>query len=65
MRKYLICYWTERNDEATDLETFVDADNIMEALEKFIASTVFKSIDSISLIVNPNYTPDFNYETRM
>ena len=65
MRKYLICYWAERNDEATDLEKFVDADNIMEALEKFTANNVFKSIDSISLIVNPNYTPDFNYETRM
>jgi hypothetical protein len=65
MRRYLICYWTERNDVATDLEDIVEADNIMEALEKFTASTVFKSIDSISLIVNPNYIPDFNYETRM
>jgi len=65
MRKYLICYWAERNDEATDLEKFVDADNIMEALEKFTANNVFKSIDSVSLIVNPNYIPDFNYETRM
>jgi hypothetical protein len=64
MRKYLICYWTECNDEATDLEKFVEADNMMEALEKFIASTVFKSIDSISLIVNPNYIPEFDYETR-
>ena len=64
MRKYLICYWAERNDCATDLETFVEADNMMEALEKFTANNVFKSIDSISLIVNPNYTPDFDYETR-
>ena len=64
MRRYLICYWTERNDCATDLETFVEADNMMEALEKFTANNVFKSIDSISLIVNPNYTPDFDYETR-
>jgi hypothetical protein len=65
MRKYLICYWAERNDCATDLEKFVEADNMMEALEKFTANNVFKSIDSVSLIVNPNYTPDFNYETRM
>jgi hypothetical protein len=65
MRKYLICYWTERNDVATDLEEFINADNMMEALEKFTANNVFKSIDSVSLIVNPNYTPDFNYETRM
>lgn len=65
MRNYLICYWAERNDCATDLEEIVEADNMMEALEKFTANNVFKSIDSISLIVNPNYTPDFDYETRM
>jgi hypothetical protein len=64
MRKYLICYWTERNDECTDLETFVEADNMMEALEKFTANNVFKSIDSVSLLINPNYTPDFDYETK-
>jgi hypothetical protein len=64
MKKYLICYWAERNDEATDLETFVEADNITEALKKFKANNVFKSIDSVSLIVNPNYIPDFDYETR-
>ena len=64
MRKYLICYWAERNDCATDLEEFINADNMMEALEKFTANNVFKSIDSVSLIVNPNYTPDFDYETR-
>jgi hypothetical protein len=62
MRKYLICYWTERNDVAMDLEEIVEADNIMQALEKFIASAVFKSINSVSLLVNPNYTPDFDYE---
>jgi hypothetical protein len=64
MKKYLICYWAERNDEATDLETFVEAENITEALKKFKANNVFKSIDSISLIVNPNYIPDFDYETK-
>ena len=65
MKKYLICYWAERNDCATDLETFVEADNMMEALEKFTANNVFKSIDSVSLIVNHNYIPDFDYETRV
>lgn len=64
MRRYLICYWTERNDECTDLEEFIDADNIMEALEKFTASSVFKRVTSVSEIVNPNYRPDFDYETR-
>jgi hypothetical protein len=65
MKKYLICYWAERNDVATDLEQIVEADNIMQALEKFTANNVFKSIDSISLIVNPNYIPDFDYERKM
>jgi hypothetical protein len=65
MKKYLICYWAERNDCATDLEDIVEADNITEAIKKFTVNNAFKSINSISLIVNPNYTPDFNYETRM
>ena len=64
MRKYLICYWAERNDVATDLEQIVEADNIMQALEKFTANNVFKSIDSISLIVNPSYLPDFDYTKK-
>jgi len=64
MRRYLICYWTERNDECTDLEEFIDADNIMEALEKFTASSVFKRVTSVSEIVNHNYRPDFDYERR-
>jgi hypothetical protein len=55
MKKYLVCYWVERNDCATDLEDVVEANNISEALEKFKASKVFKSINSISEIVNPNY----------
>ena len=65
MRNYLICYWAERNDCATDLEEIVEADNMMEALEKFTANSVFKSIDSVSLLVNPNYIPDFDYATKM
>jgi recombination DNA repair RAD52 pathway protein len=64
MRKYLICYWAERNDCATDLENIVEADNITEALKKFKTNNVFKSIDSISEIINPNYTPNFNYENN-
>ena len=64
MRNYLICYWAERNDCATDLEEIVEADNMMEALEKFTANSVFKSIDSVSLLVNSNYTPDFNYKNE-
>ena len=61
MKNYLICYWAERDDCATDLEKIVEADNMMEALEKFTANSVFKSIDSVSEIVNPNYIPNFDY----
>lgn len=57
MKKYLVCYWTERNDVATDLEEIVEANNISEALEKFTANNIFKSIDSISLIMNFNFIP--------
>jgi hypothetical protein len=64
MKRYLVCYWTERNDVSTDLEEIVEADNIMDALEKFTANNVFRSIDSVSLIVNHNYRPEFDYETR-
>jgi hypothetical protein len=52
MKKYLICYWTERNDESTDLEEIIDADNIMQALEEFTATRVFKRITSVSEIAN-------------
>lgn len=57
MKKYLVCYWTERNDVATDLEDIVEADNISEALEKFKSSTVSKSIHSISEIINFEFIP--------
>jgi hypothetical protein len=57
MKKYLVCYWVERNDVATDLEDIVEADNISEALEKFKASTVYKSIDSISETINFEFIP--------
>jgi hypothetical protein len=55
MKKYLICYWTEQNDVCTDLEDIVEANNIMEALEKFKTSRVFKSITGINEIVNTDY----------
>ena len=35
MRKYLVLYWTEQNDCATDVEMIVEADNIEQALAKF------------------------------
>ena len=59
MKKYLICYWTERNDVSTDLEDLIEADNIKEALDKFINIKGFKNITSISVI--PNFIPRFDY----
>lgn len=34
MRKYLIAYWAERNDEATDFEVELEADDIEKAIDK-------------------------------
>ena len=39
MRKYLIFYYAEKNDECHDLESIVEADSIEEAL-KFFKSRV-------------------------
>ena len=65
MKKYLICYWAEINDCATDLEEIVEADNIMEALRKFTAQKrVLKKVSSISEVANHKYIPEFDYETR-
>jgi hypothetical protein len=65
MKKYLICYWAERNDEATDLEEIVEATNIMEAVNTFRRGRrILKRITSVSEITNTNYTPNFYYETR-
>ena len=35
MRKYLIFYYIERNDECYDLEHIVEANDMMDAIEKF------------------------------
>ena len=39
MRKYLIFYYTEKNDECFDYEKIIEADNIEEAI-KFFKSRV-------------------------
>ena len=65
MRKYLICYWVERNDEPVDLEAVVEADDIREALDEFILTTIFRKIRSISEIIDVNYTPNFDYKKNV
>jgi hypothetical protein len=65
MKKYLICYWAEINDCATDLEEIVEANNVMEAVNTFgRGKRILKRITSVSEITNSNYTPNFYYETR-
>ena len=49
MRRYLIFYWAEQNDEATDLEIIIEANNIKEAIDKFEEEVrVFKRITTIA-----------------
>lgn len=51
MRKYKISYLTEQNDENTDLEIIIDADNIGMALMKFqIQVKVYKRVTDINEI---------------
>ena len=57
MRRYLVCYWVERNDVATDLEEIVEADNIKEALDTFLDNTVCRKVTSISELINFNFIP--------
>lgn len=35
MRKYLITYYIEKNDDCVDVEKVIEANTITEALEKF------------------------------
>ena len=35
MRRYLIEYYAERNDECVDIEVIIEANTITEALQKF------------------------------
>lgn len=48
MRRYLIQYYAERNDECVDLETIVEADTIAEAL--LIFDKHYKRITAINEI---------------
>lgn len=48
MTKYLITYWTERNDESTDVEIIIEAYNHIDAQRKFYEmNLVHRRIDSI------------------
>ena len=60
MKKYLISYWIERNDEAVDLEKIVEADSILEALNNFVSTERFRKISSISEV--PFNNKDYDSE---
>jgi len=49
MRKYLIFYYTEKNDECHDLESIVEADSIEEAIKLFKSKVrVHKRITTVT-----------------
>jgi len=51
MSKYVIKYWTEINDEPTDIEVVIDADDLVEAMRKFLDSNpVYRKIESLNLL---------------
>ena len=52
MTKYCVTYWTERNDEATDVEIIIEAFNEEDAMKQFLDKRlVYKKIDSIIELV--------------
>ena len=51
MNRYIIKYWTEINDESTDIEFIIEADDQVEAMRKFLDSNpVYRKIESIALL---------------
>lgn len=51
MNKYIIKYWTEINDESTDIEVIIDAKDSVEAMRKFLDSNpIYRKIESIDLL---------------
>jgi hypothetical protein len=51
MNKYRVTYWTERNDESTDVEVVIEANDQVEAMRKFLdMNLVYRKIESIDLL---------------
>jgi hypothetical protein len=52
MKKYLITYWTQRNDESTDVELELYAYNEIDAIRKFHdMNIVHRKIESVEEMV--------------
>lgn len=52
MTKYCITYWTERNDESTDVEIIIEAFDEVDAVYKFYdMNIVHRKLESVEEIV--------------
>jgi hypothetical protein len=52
MTKYCITYWTQRNDESTDVELELYAYNEIDAMRKFYdMNLVYRKIESVEELV--------------
>jgi hypothetical protein len=52
MTKYRITYWTQRNDESTDVEIIIEALNEVDAMKQFLDKRlVYRKIESIEELV--------------
>lgn len=52
MKKYLVTYWTQRNDESTDVELIIYAYNEIDAMKKFYdMRIVHRKIESVKELV--------------
>ena len=50
MSKYVIKYWAERNDESTDIEVVIEANDEVDAMQKFFETNIiYRKIESITL----------------
>jgi hypothetical protein len=50
MNKYIVTYWAERNDESTDIEVVIEANDEIEAMQKFFEmNIIYRKIESITL----------------
>jgi hypothetical protein len=52
MTKYCITYWTQRNDESTDVEIIIEAFDELDAMKQFLNKRlVYRKIESIQELV--------------
>jgi len=48
MKKYLVTYWTQRNDKSTDVELIIEASDEVDAVYKFYdMNIVHRKLESV------------------